>query len=389
MFVKPSSAFVEKPSLVASSSGSAKKARYARLLPSTRKSSESRAGPSSSWSSAPVSVFGIARRLYPGATLSPAVAVTSRAVPRVPLLYGSSVVVANLPDGTVVLRPPLPREVIADVGAAVREAVRFPLEGPPLASLARRGRATIVVEPPSLPIPGGSLDPRQDAVEAVCDELEANGIPMRDQTLLVAGGLARRAGPADTALLVGPEFRRRFRGRVVVHDALDEVLVDVGMSGRTPLRVNRALVETDVVVLVTAAETVVDGGPSALVRAAGPDPLRASGCWSLLETAASQGWQVATALERAIAERVSLFGVSLVLNHPQLVGTTLREYPFSEDAVERVVETPLRRAFSLLPRPLRRSVLRSLRREITAAGVYAGPPAVAHAEALLRAIAAR
>src|ERR671935_1556553 len=58
MFVKPSRAFVEKPSLVASSSGSAKKARYARLFPSTRKRSASRAGPSSSWSSAPVSVFG-------------------------------------------------------------------------------------------------------------------------------------------------------------------------------------------------------------------------------------------------------------------------------------------------------------------------------------------
>src|ERR687887_444499 len=58
MFVNPSRAFVEKPSLVASSSGSAKNARYARLLPSTRKRSDSRAGASSSWSSAPVSVFG-------------------------------------------------------------------------------------------------------------------------------------------------------------------------------------------------------------------------------------------------------------------------------------------------------------------------------------------
>src|SRR3954454_10043392 len=58
MFVKPRRAFVAKPSLVASSSGRAKKARYARLLPSTRKSSESRAGPSSSCSSSPVSVFG-------------------------------------------------------------------------------------------------------------------------------------------------------------------------------------------------------------------------------------------------------------------------------------------------------------------------------------------
>src|SRR2546423_3358597 len=58
MFVKPSSAFVENPSLVASSSGSAKNALYARLFPSTRNSSESRAGASSSCSSAPVSVFG-------------------------------------------------------------------------------------------------------------------------------------------------------------------------------------------------------------------------------------------------------------------------------------------------------------------------------------------
>src|SRR4051812_15086978 len=64
MFAKPSSAPVGNPSLVASSSGSAKKARYARLLPSTRKSSASRAGASERSSSAPVSVFGDTRRGY-------------------------------------------------------------------------------------------------------------------------------------------------------------------------------------------------------------------------------------------------------------------------------------------------------------------------------------
>src|SRR5207248_7362003 len=58
MFVNPRSAPVGKPSVVASSSGSAKNARYARLLPSTRKSSASRAGASFRSSSAPVSVFG-------------------------------------------------------------------------------------------------------------------------------------------------------------------------------------------------------------------------------------------------------------------------------------------------------------------------------------------
>src|SRR4249920_3739899 len=59
MFVKPRRAFVGNPSVVASSSGRAKYARYARLFPSTRKRSASRAGASSSWSSAPVSVFGM------------------------------------------------------------------------------------------------------------------------------------------------------------------------------------------------------------------------------------------------------------------------------------------------------------------------------------------
>src|SRR5437868_10415624 len=69
MFVKPSSAFVGKPSLVASSSGSAKKARYARLLPSTRKSSASRTGPSSSCSSVPSTVLGTVQRYRPGAMI--------------------------------------------------------------------------------------------------------------------------------------------------------------------------------------------------------------------------------------------------------------------------------------------------------------------------------
>src|SRR4051812_11075201 len=74
MFAKPRSAPVGKPSLVASSSGRAKKARYARLLPSTRKSSASRAGASSSSSSSPLSVFGdmsASLRLVTGVKIRP------------------------------------------------------------------------------------------------------------------------------------------------------------------------------------------------------------------------------------------------------------------------------------------------------------------------------
>jgi hypothetical protein len=306
-------------------------------------------------------------------------------MPRVPLLSGTRLVVANAGDGDVVLRPPPPREPLADVAAAVREALRFPLEGPPLAGLAREvGRATIVVEPPALPIPGAERDPRQLAIGAAVDELERLGVPSGYQTILLAGGLARRAGQRELAALVTPEFARRFHGRVAVHDAEDPGLVDVG-----PARVHPALLETDLVVLVTAAETVLNGGAGALVAASDADTIAAAtGGESLLETAGSEGWQAASALERALSARVPLLGVSLVLNHPRVSGA-LQGYPYDAAAVERVARSPLRRLFGLTPGPLRARVLRSLPLELSAAAAFAGPPSVAHAEALLRGVELR
>ena len=310
---------------------------------------------------------------------------------RVPLLAGSRIVVVPVPDGGVVLRPPPPEEALADVFAAVRDALRFPLQGPPLEELVPRAaeRVTIVVSPPHLPIPGAPIDPRQAAVEAASDELERIGVPSSAQTLLVAGGLARRPSPADLSLLARPEFRRRFRGHVIVHDVEADDLVSIGLAGAVPLRANPALVEADALVVVSAAETVVDGGPATLLAAGGREALRAAGAWSLLETAASQGWQAALTLERALAARVPVIGVSLVLNHAQFVGTTIRGFPYDEETVRRVARSPLRRAFGALPAPIRGHVIRSLRRELTAGAAFAGPPAVAHAEALLRSIASR
>lgn len=306
-------------------------------------------------------------------------------MPRVPLLSGTRLVVATAGEDDVVLRPPPPGEALADVAAAVREALRFPLEGPPLAELAREaGRATLVVEPPALPIPGAERDPRQLAIGAAVDELERLGVPSGYQTILVAGGLARRAGPRELAALVTPEFARRFHGRVAVHDAEDPELVDVG-----PARVHRALVETDLVVAVTAAETVLHGGAGALLAASGADTIAAAGGGdSLLETAGSDGWQAASALERALAARVPLLGVSLVLNHPRVSGA-LQGYPYEAAAVERVARSPLRRLFGLAPGPIRARVLRSLPLELRAAAAFAGPPSVAHAEALLRGVELR
>ena len=161
------------------------------------------------------------------------------------MLAGSRLVVIAAEDDALVLRPPPPAGAVADVGAAVRDALRFPLAGEPLEALVSRGtRATIVVEPPQLPLPGTERDPRQAAIAAAVAELERLGVPTGYQTLLVAGGLARRAGNEQLETLVSPEFARRFHGHVEVHDVEHDELVDLGSAGAVPLRVHPALVRT-------------------------------------------------------------------------------------------------------------------------------------------------
>lgn len=308
---------------------------------------------------------------------------------RIPLLAGSRVTVVTVPDDAEVLRPPPPVETVANIGAAVRDAVRFPLDGEPLETLVTPGgRVTIVVDHPSLPVPSAPPDPRQDALLAVVDELERLGVPSERQTLLVAGGLERRSGRRERERLGTPELARRFHGRVEIHDVEDPGLLEAGSIDGIPLAVNPALVETDLVVTLTAAESVLHGGPAALLAAGGPEPLREAGGPSLLEASGSRGWDLGLVLERALRDHVPLLGISLVLDHPRL-GGALRGFPHEEGVVERAVRSPLGSLFRALPGVARRQILRSLPVELDVSAAYAGPPSVAHTEALLRGVEAR
>jgi Lactate racemase N-terminal domain len=308
-------------------------------------------------------------------------------VRRVPLLCGSRLVVADAGEEATVVAPPRPPdESIADVAAAVRDALRFPLAGEPLEALVPRGgRVTILVEPPALPIPGSARDPRQAAVAAAADELERIGVPSERQTILVAAGLGRRPGRRVVESLVTPEFALRFRGEVVVHDAEDPDLVALGTSGDVPLHVSRALTEADTVVTVGAAETVLHGGPASLLAASGAETLRAAFADSLLETHSAPGWELALEVEHLLARRVPLIGASLTLGLPRLAGT-FRGYPYEQGAVERIARSPVARSMRLLPGGLRTRILAALPLELRASAAFGGPPSVAHAEALLRSV---
>ena len=165
-----------------------------------------------------------------------------------PLHSGSRLPLVTLPDDAVLLGAPPPLDPLADVGAAVAEALPYPLAGKPLATLAPRGgRATVVVQPPALPLPTARDDARRDALAAVLAELSRAGVARQRVTILVAGGLAQRAGRRELETLLRPDQARDFRGRSSSTTARRTTCARSSPTG-TATRIHPALLDTDLVV---------------------------------------------------------------------------------------------------------------------------------------------
>ena len=214
--------------------------------------------------------------------------------------------------------------------------------------------------------------------------LDQLGVPDENVTLLVAGGLERRAGRRELERLLPPPQAREFHGHVLVHDATAPDLVSLAGDAR----INPA-VDADLVLVVSSAETIVHGGPGALLAACDAATVRRNaGARSLVQASGEPVWGRLLALEAAVAARVPAVGVSLVLDHPRLTGR-FRDYPHGADGLEHVSRSPLRRLYSLLPAAARRSILRDQGRTLAATTAIAGTPSVAHAEALVRTIELR
>jgi hypothetical protein len=294
----------------------------------------------------------------------------------------------TVPDDAVLLAPPPPLDPLVDIAAAVDEAFRYPLGGPPLGDVAPRGeRATIVVQPPSLPLPSAQDDPRRDALAAVLDALDRHGVPREHHTVLVAGGLGRRAGRRELEQLFRPDRARAFRGSIAVHDCEADDLRPLEVDGRTH-RIHPALLDTDLVVTVGSGETVLHGGATALIDACATGTIRSSAAVSLLEPSLAPGWRLAAALESVLLRSVPVVGLSLVLDHPRATGLH-RGYPWDADGRHALARSPFRRLLNLYPAVVRRRVLAGISREVSAIAALAGRPTVAHAEALVRGAAVR
>ena len=146
-------------------------------------------------------------------TVAPDASVKMADVLRVPLHSGSRLPLVTLPDDAVLVAPPPPLDPLVDIRAAVAEAFRYPLSGPALGAVAPRGgRATIVVQPPGLPLPSVEQDPRRDVLAAVLDELELHGVQRERHTSSSPAASAGAPADASSSCSCGPTGPARFRG---------------------------------------------------------------------------------------------------------------------------------------------------------------------------------
>ena len=133
-----------------------------------------------------------------------------------------------------------PKDVkeVPDVGRAVRNALRQPFESPPLVELLQgKKTALIVTVDHTRPSPKAMLDGMLEAC-ASCDV---------EPTIIVATGRHRQMTGAELKSHFGSDILKRVR--VEQHDPFDSRrMVTKGKTRRgTPIRVNRAVFEHDVV----------------------------------------------------------------------------------------------------------------------------------------------
>ncbi len=156
---------------------------------------------------------------------------------RLTVAYGTSGLPVDLPDGTTVIRP-THRAAVADERSTLLAALRAPVGGPPLRSIARAGqRAAISVCDITRP------QPRPAMLRAILEELDGIISP-EDVTILIATGSHRSNTDAEIDAMLGPGIRDRCR--VVNHVGRDRSsLVDLGRLDDVPVLLNRAWVEAD------------------------------------------------------------------------------------------------------------------------------------------------
>ena len=184
---------------------------------------------------------------------------------QVQLAYGRNGLAVSLPARAQVLQSRFVTGV-ADEPAAIRTALRQPINSAPLAQKVRVGDKVVIVHTDIT-----RATPNDRLLPILLAELESAGIARGDITLLNALGTHRPQTEAELQQMLGADLVAQYRCRQ--HDAnADADLVALGQTARGhPVRINRQFFEADVRILTGFIEphffAGFSGGPKGVLPA--------------------------------------------------------------------------------------------------------------------------
>jgi lactate racemase len=184
---------------------------------------------------------------------------------QIDLAYGRNGLTVELPARTDVITA-RPVAGLPDERLALWQALRHPIESPPLAELVRPGDTVVVCHSDIT-----RATPNDRILPVILAELEAAGVRRRDISLLNALGTHRPQTETELRAMLGDAVVNDYR--CLQHNAFD----DAGLTplGKTsfghPVRVNRLLAEADVKILTGFIEphffAGFSGGPKGVLPA--------------------------------------------------------------------------------------------------------------------------
>lgn len=166
------------------------------------------------------------------------------------LAYGKDGLLVDIPDrnlgGVVHMKPSGP---ISDVDAAIRDALRSPIDSPPLAEIAHgRQSAVIVISDITRPVPNQAILPH------LLRTVEEAGVPREKITILIATGIHRPNLGAELIELVGEEIAANYRVENHYSEDPDAVEFIGTVRDDIPVYINKLYRQADLKILTGLVE---------------------------------------------------------------------------------------------------------------------------------------
>ncbi len=273
------------------------------------------------------------------------------------LAYGHDGLAVNLPDTTDVLTSRFTPGV-PDEAAALRDALRNPIDSLPLAAKVKPGDKVVICHSDIT-----RATPNDRIMPVLVAELEAAGIVREDITLLNALGTHRPQTDAELRMMLGDAIVDHYR--CLQHNAFDDDnLVSLGATSfGNAVRVNRLLAEADVKILTGFIEphffAGFSGGPKGVLPAlAGQESVLTNhGRMMIAHPKATWGSTQGNPIWEEMCEAALLANPTLLLNvtlnvHKQITGVfagdMLASHKQGTEFVRQSAMVPVREPYDIV-----------------------------------------